>query len=271
MKDKATYLKELKQLLIWREETDEINEILANCNGYFEAGRAQGQTEEAICQQLGEPKVFIANLELKRRGVNWIWLKSLGAVLIPLWCSWGFANLLSNNIGQLVIASFGILVAIKGVWELLGKASFCTAYLSEDKKHGRKLVGYHSALLIMQMLGGSVLVLGSTLAAPYMGIYIARCLYSIVGVNFLIMLRSIYNYRIYSKLYYGVYIHAFGTIIYTLYNVQWLGLLSDVNEVYSYIMRGSVLYIITVLSILYFSVRHSKKGNKKVLECGRSI
>lgn len=59
---KEKYLAKLRQQLLFRLSNSEIDEIVSDMEECFEAGAAEGKSEEEICLSLGEPKSAAASL-----------------------------------------------------------------------------------------------------------------------------------------------------------------------------------------------------------------
>lgn len=59
---KKQYLAKLRKYLLFRLSNSEIGDILSDMEECFEAGAAEGKSEEEICLSLGEPKTAAASL-----------------------------------------------------------------------------------------------------------------------------------------------------------------------------------------------------------------
>ena len=65
---KEKYLAKLRQQLLFRLSNNEIDEIVSDMEECFEAGAAEGKSEEEICLSLGEPKSAAASLLNEQTG-----------------------------------------------------------------------------------------------------------------------------------------------------------------------------------------------------------
>jgi len=65
---KQQYLGKLKQQLLFKLPNSEIDDILSDMEECFEAGAAEGKSEEEICLSLGEPKSAAASLLNEQTG-----------------------------------------------------------------------------------------------------------------------------------------------------------------------------------------------------------
>lgn len=79
---KKQYLASLRKYLRFRLSNKEIDDILADMEECFDAGTAEGKSEEEICLSLGEPKIAAASLLSEQTGSERI--TSLAEVWLPL-------------------------------------------------------------------------------------------------------------------------------------------------------------------------------------------
>lgn len=79
---KKQYLASLRKYLRFRLSNKEIDDILADMEECFEAGAAEGKSEEDICLSLGEPRSAAASLLSEQTGSERI--TSLAEVWLPL-------------------------------------------------------------------------------------------------------------------------------------------------------------------------------------------
>lgn len=94
---KEKYLAKLRQQLLFRLSNSEIDEIVSDMEECFEAGAAEGKSEEEICLSLGEPKSAAASLLNEQTGSERVktfsetWLPMIiSAVLFAFYTYCGF-------------------------------------------------------------------------------------------------------------------------------------------------------------------------------------
>lgn len=63
---KENYLAEIKNRMLFRCSLGEISTTLEDLNSYFEAGTAEGKTEETLCRELEAPEKVVQDLLKKR-------------------------------------------------------------------------------------------------------------------------------------------------------------------------------------------------------------
>ena len=127
---KKQYLAKLRKYLRFRLSNSEIDDILADMEECFEAGAAEGKSEEDICLSLGEPRSAAASLLSEQTGSERI--TSLAEVWLPLIISAGlyavytyFGFKLDSDTYSYVLPIMYVLPLI--MWVLFERKSFFTA------------------------------------------------------------------------------------------------------------------------------------------------
>lgn len=95
---KELYLRRLRRQLNWRLPPCEVREVLADYEGFFQDGLAEGKDEAALCEQFGAPKETARVLlrEEGRRGGR-LGLLAFAAWALVSWFNWwGMWHYLSN-------------------------------------------------------------------------------------------------------------------------------------------------------------------------------
>lgn len=127
---KEKYLAKLRQQLLFRLSNSEIDEIVSDMEECFEAGAAEGKSEEEICLSLGEPKSAAASLLNEQTGSERVktfsetWLPMIiSAVLFAFYTYCGF---------EVDIDTYGYVLPIMYVlplimWVLFERKSFWCA------------------------------------------------------------------------------------------------------------------------------------------------
>ena len=128
---KKQYLAKLRKQLQFRVSNNEIDDILSDIEECFEAGAAEGKSEEEICINLGEPKIAAASLLNEQSAGNRIeklaeiWLPILVfAVLFAVYTYCGY-NSDTNNYRDYVLPIMYVLPLI--MWVLCERKGFFTA------------------------------------------------------------------------------------------------------------------------------------------------
>ncbi|MBD5147098.1 MAG: DUF1700 domain-containing protein [Ruminococcus sp.] len=127
---KKQYLAKLRKYLRFRLSNSEIDDILADMEECFEAGAAEGKSEEDICISLGEPKSAAASLLNEQTGSERItslaevWLPLLlSAALFAIYTYCGFAMEIEKH--DFVLPIVCILPLF--IWILFERKDFLTA------------------------------------------------------------------------------------------------------------------------------------------------
>lgn len=127
---KKQYLAKLRKYLSFRLSNREIDDILSDMEECFEAGAAEGKSEEDICVSLGEPKTAAASLLSEQTGserlktFSEMWLPMIiSAVLFAFYTYCGF---------KVDIDTYGYVLPIMYVlplimWVLFERKSFWCA------------------------------------------------------------------------------------------------------------------------------------------------
>lgn len=134
--DRKQYLSALKKRLLFKLTNDEIEDILADMEECFEAGAAEGKSEEEICLALGEPKAAAASLlgeqpvgsRLLRLLEMWL-PTAICAVLFGVYTYCGLRGTV-DNYGDYLLPIMCVLPLI--MWALSERRGFFTA-LAEYK------------------------------------------------------------------------------------------------------------------------------------------
>lgn len=69
-KTRKKFIKMLRNALLWRYNSNEIQDIISDYDGFFAAGLEQGKTEAELCSEFGDPEDIAKSLdiELKAKG-----------------------------------------------------------------------------------------------------------------------------------------------------------------------------------------------------------
>ena len=278
MKTKNHYLHELQKLLIWADNTNEAQDVLHDCNEYFEVGLENGKSEEDIYDSLGTPDSFIQKLNLNKKWGQSIKIKTLWVLLLPLLYAillkFISSNIIFRNINFInSVSIFSIvtilLISICG-WILLGKNSFHISYPFPIDRHITKSpIIYHSFLVLLQILTISLLTISFSTPPiySYIGLYLSYAFYIIIFIVYILLLKSIYNFRLHSANYYSVYIHSVGTIISLLYTLYWMRGLNTISLIPSYLTKWGIIYIFTLIITVCFDIYIRKHNSNHEVIC----
>lgn len=125
------YLAKLRKYLCFRLSNKEIGDILSDMEECFEAGAAEGKSEEDICLSLGDPKTAAASLLSEQTGSERItsfaevWLPLLiSAGLYAVYTYCGFMETM-DNYRDYVLPIMYVLPLI--MWVLFERKGFFTA------------------------------------------------------------------------------------------------------------------------------------------------
>ena len=128
---KKQYLAKLRKQLQFRVSNSEIDDILSDIEECFEAGAAEGKSEEEICISLGEPKIAAASLLNEQSGgeriikLAEIWLPILVfAVLFAVYTYCGYQGAV-DRYRDYVLPIMYVLPMI--MWVLCERKGFFTA------------------------------------------------------------------------------------------------------------------------------------------------
>ncbi|MCM1023207.1 MAG: DUF1700 domain-containing protein [Prevotella sp.] len=130
------YISKLRKSLMFRLPNSEIDEIVSDMEECFEAGAAEGKSEEEIAVSLGEPKAAAASLLSEQRGGERVsklaemWLPLIISVIlygVYMFCGYHSAE---NSYRNYVIPFVCVLPMI--MWLLFERKGFFTA-LAEYK------------------------------------------------------------------------------------------------------------------------------------------
>lgn len=124
------YLAKLRKYLRFRLSNKEIGDILSDMEECFEAGAAEGKSEEDICLSLGDPKTAAASLLSEQTGSGRI--ASLAEVWLPLLISAGLYAVYTYCGFKLEIETHDFILPIVCVlplvmWILFERKDFFTA------------------------------------------------------------------------------------------------------------------------------------------------
>lgn len=128
---KKQYLAKLRKQLQFRLSNSEIDDIISDIKECFEAGAAEGKSEEEICLSLGEPKNAAASLLNEQTGseraakIMEIWLPIIiSAVMFAVYAYCGFMGA-TDDYRDCVLPIMYVLPLI--MWILFERKGFFTA------------------------------------------------------------------------------------------------------------------------------------------------
>lgn len=128
---KKQYLAKLRKQLQFRLSNSEIDDIISDIEECFDAGAAEGKSEEEICLSLGEPKNAAASLLNEQTGgeritkIMEIWLPIIiSAVLFTVYAYCGFMEA-TDHYRDYVLPIMYVLPLI--MWVLFERKGFFTA------------------------------------------------------------------------------------------------------------------------------------------------
>lgn len=133
---KKQYLAKLRKYLLFRLTNSEINDISADIEECFEAGAADGKSEEEICLSLGEPKAAAASLLNEQTGgeriskLAEIWLPLVISVVLYAAYTYCGYHSSTDNYNSYVMPIMCVLPLM--MWVLFERRGFFTA-LSDYK------------------------------------------------------------------------------------------------------------------------------------------
>lgn len=124
------YLSKLRKQLQFRLSNSEIADIISDIEECFEAGAAEGKSEEEICLSLGEPKSAAASLLNEQTGGERI--SKLTEIWLPLIISIGLYSIYTYSGFKVDWDTYNYILPIMCVlplimWVLLERKSFFTA------------------------------------------------------------------------------------------------------------------------------------------------
>lgn len=229
MKTKKEFCKELKRLLLWKYNSNEIKTIIGDYEKYFETGKSFGKSEEKICAELGSPLAIVreVNLEDGYKGyLRYLLNKkilirlSILAVLVSLFM-WIIHKGLWTQLEDKSIFILYPLLSILG-WNLLGGKLFSLTWLGQVKDSYRavKITIAHSTYLIMAILSFSLITKvffswdiiyarnsGSFNQAKVRTSYILLIVLIMVVAT---MIVALFEYRYHGIEYYSLVCHGIG-------------------------------------------------------------
>lgn len=230
MTTQREFIKKLQRLLLWKYNSSEIGNIVQEYEQYFDNGKRMGKTEKKMCQELGNPLAIVRELRIKRQDKNaWKYLnkkalKRGGALVIWLFL-FMYSMYLSDHekftTNKLIICNFIMLL---GGWHIVGKREFTRAWMEQvgDRYRGLEVTILHSVFLIMALLSftlvSKVLMSWEMIFMIENGdpIYLKGITMDFLAVFIIIavmiILLSIYKYRMYSVEYYSIICHGMGFI-----------------------------------------------------------
>lgn len=229
MKTRKEFCKTLKRLLLWKYNSNEIETIIDEYEGYFDTGKSFGKSEGKICAELGSPLAIVreVNLENKRRGyLRYLLNKrilirvSIVVLLVSLFMCAVYKGLWTQLENRSIFILYPTLSLLG--WHLLGGKLFSLTWLGQVKDPHRmiKITIVHSIYLLMAILSfyliTKVFFSWDIIYARHSGsfsqlkthtIYILLIvLIIIVGI----MMTALYEYRYHGIEYYSLICHGIG-------------------------------------------------------------
>ena len=64
-KTRKKFIKMLRNALLWRYNSNEIQDIISDYDGFFAAGLEQGKTEAELCSEFGDPEDIAKSLDIE--------------------------------------------------------------------------------------------------------------------------------------------------------------------------------------------------------------
>jgi len=191
---KELYLRRLRRQLNWRLPPDEVREVLADYEGFFRDGLAEGKDEAALCEQFGEPKEAArALLREDGRRQGRLGLLAFAVWALVSWFNWyGMWNYLSSFplLRRLIILSLVPLLCL--VWRKI-------AVTARPSKGRVALAAGVPCALYLLFLGAALFCVSrgvvwweefieDTFHASHVGLFFADSYEVIAGVTGLILL-----------------------------------------------------------------------------------
>lgn len=143
IQSKNTYLTSIRNKMLWHFKRKQIRSVLEDLNSYFETGKANGQNEKELCNELGNPDQFVEKLHHETwKDINTIitikQLKMIGLLLFSIIMVTALSIHFVNKGGEPLIFSVPVVILPPLFWYFLDGGCLLninTISLGEKKKY----------------------------------------------------------------------------------------------------------------------------------------
>lgn len=265
-----TFLRRLKTSMLLQFSRKEICDVLEDYQSFFEAGKADGRSEEALCQEFGNPKDIVKSMMSQQSAVlhdsHWFLTRNILKILLmillfvlSLKAYW--INYTSNH--GIIYQCLPVLIVPLCLWYLLGGFSGLSL---KHKSYSRRFICLQSFLFLLALMMQYLTTLGMNKICNY--VIETQMDLSLVGplldnfsrfflvTSVLLLLYSLYQFYLSDFFYFGMVIQAVGLIFSSLGFSFYLRHLSvSMMHYYLFPYGASLLLSITYYCILFTLIK----------------
>lgn len=286
-KTRKKFIKMLRNALLWRYNSNEIQDIISDYDGFFAAGLEQGKTEAELCSEFGDPEDIAKSLDIELKAKRSFFRYSsnrmisgtaIATAIILILLYYSFRKPFHPS--RIYIASVLVVLSGMAIWTAIGGRQYTLHGYAASKGTFRKelLLIPHCILVLITC---SILALmrsivrSNTVYPPFgldisqTGPFIRDSLYFVLIISLCILFFGMYRCRRCSTLYYSLVLHGIGSAVSILTLLNALKWIHDISQYVKLVNLSMLPWIMSVICSAVFVFNIRTGGRKKSTADGR--